>query len=333
MNKCNSFYTVSLNPSIDYSFYLSDEILYDDINRVKETLVNAGGKGLNVARMLTKLHCKCVAITFLGGENGEKLETLLNQEGVEYINVKIKENVRSVYNFFSKEKVLRFNETGPKISHSEKNKLFKLFDNINLNSGDILVISGSLPAGIGTKIYPQIIKLAKDKGVYTILDSDREAFKEGIKEIPDIIKPNLWELERVSQQKISTPETLYNILENLCKKGISAILLTLGSKGALYFSVDYIYYASVPKIRVESTVGCGDTFLAGYLSGLYRGEPTGKCLRLAAASGTAKVMIRGTLMPSDKEITQIYKEIKVKQVKKEEFLRLFKDILATPEFL
>ncbi len=323
MDKQNSFYTISLNSSIDYSFYLSADIVYDDINRIKESRIDAGGKGLNVARMLTELGCSCTALTFIGGETGEKLKLLLESEGVQYLYVNTKGSVRNVYNFFSKGRVLRFNETGSHISCTEKKNFFALFDNIHFRTGDILLISGSLPPGVEKDIYRKIIEAGKKKGLYTVLDTDGEALSEGIKALPDVIKPNIWEIERIAGQRISSSSVLSEVLEDLVKKGISTVALTLGDKGALFFSREYLLYASVPQVKVESTVGCGDAFIGGFLYGLYKKKSACECLKWAAASGTAKATMKGTLMPGKKEIRKIIEKVKVSNVHIDELSPVF----------
>ncbi len=324
MEKFSSFYTISLNSSIDYSFSL-EEIVYDDINRIKESRVDAGGKGLNVARMLTGLDCRCTALAFIGGENGEKLKSLLREEKVNFRQVRIEGNVRNVFNFFSGEKVLRFNEPGPRISSREKERLFGLVDSIRFKKGDVLSISGSLPPGLSKSTYREIIENVRIKGVYTVFDADGEALSEGIRALPDVVKPNLWELERIAGRRIDSQSALEKELENLMDKGISTVLLTLGKKGALLFSGNCGFYASVPQVKVKSTVGCGDAFLAGFLCAISLRKTEEECLKWAAASGTAKACLEGTLMPGKNEIQKMLKRIKVKRVKKSGLSFLFRD--------
>jgi 1-phosphofructokinase len=309
-------YTISFNPCIDYTFYLS-RIRYDDINRIEETRVDAGGKGLNVARMLSVLGSDCEALTFLGGRNGDILKTLLDGERIRYRYVSTKGDVRSVFNFFAgkKNSVLRFNEKGPFISEKEEEAFFHLFDDIKPEKGDVISISGSLPLGLQKATYRTVIENVREKGVLTVLDADGDVLREGIKGKPDIIKPNLWELARATGTSITSFAILEKVLKNIINSGISTILLTLGEKGAILFSKNEFLYASAPPVKVQSTVGCGDTFLAGFLYSLSRSEKYEDCLRMAVSCGTAKVTRKGTGMPEKKDVMKILSEVKIKPIK------------------
>ncbi len=323
MENLNDIYTISLNPSIDYSFMLGEDIVYDDINRIKESRTDPGGKGLNVARMLSGLGCRCTALALLGGENGDRLKSLLERENIRYRHVEIKGNSRSVYNFFSGEKVLRFNQAGPRISNLEKRMFFGLLEEIPFGIGDMLSISGSLPRGLSVSTYRKIIEKSRGKGVYTVLDADGEALSEGIMAAPDVIKPNMWEFERIAGEPVSSYQAFLKTAEGIINRGISTILLTLGSRGALLFSRETLLYSSISKVRVESTVGCGDAFLAGFLHGVCRGFKMEECLKWASASGTAKACVKGTLMPEKKEIARVLEKVKVRRAGKAELDFLF----------
>ncbi len=304
-------YTISLNSSIDYTFYLS-RIRYDDINRIEEKRIDAGGKGLNVARMLSVLKCECETLTFLGGSNGNLLKKLLDEEKIRYRYVSIKGNVRSVFNFFAgKNNVLRFNEQGPNISKREERAFFRLIDDIKFSKEDIISISGSLPPGLNESIYRNLIEKVNKRGVKTVLDADGEVLREGIAGKPDIIKPNLWEFERISGVAIRSFTILGKVLKNILNGGVSTILLTLGEKGAILFSQNKFLYASAPTVRVLSTIGCGDAFLAGFLYCFSRGETPERSLQMAVAAGTAKVLQKGTSMPERKDVMSIFPRVKI----------------------
>jgi 1-phosphofructokinase family hexose kinase len=305
-------YTISFNSSIDYTFYLS-RVRYDDINRIEEERVDAGGKGLNVARMLTVLGCCCEALTFLGGSNGNTLKTLLDNENVRYRYVPAKGNVRNIFNFFDSEKnrVLRFNEKGPQVSRKEEAAFFRLLKDTRLKKGDVVSISGSIPPGMNKNVYKNIIEEVRGRGIFTVLDADGEVLKKGINGKPDVIKPNLWELERASGTKITSLKILEKVLRNLMDKGVSEVLLTLGERGAVLFSEDEFLYARAPSVKILSTIGCGDTFLAGFLYCFSRGETSERSLRTAVACGTAKAAVKGTEMPDRNDVMRIYPKVKV----------------------
>lgn len=322
MSSHPTVYTLSFNSSVDNTFYLKS-IRFDDINRIEKSRVDAGGKGLNVARMLNILGYPSQALTFLGGSNGTILKKLLEDEKISFRYVPIKGNTRSIFNFIAGKTVLRINEKGPLISKKEKDAFLNLIFSLNLAKGDIVSISGSIPPGLKKDIYRDIIKRVKAKGGTVALDTDGDLLKEGIKEKPDIIKPNLWELKRIVRRRINSYKTLKSILEHLISCGISTILLTNGEKGAVLFSRRHFLYGIPPSVKVLSTIGCGDTFLAGFLYGYCKNKPPEECLRLAVASGTAKVLKEGTSMPERRYVMEILKKVKVVNVSGNTILPFF----------
>jgi len=311
-----NIYTLTLNPSIDYSFYIPF-IKFDDINRIVKSRVDPGGKGINISRMLSKLGEKSVPITFFTDEDNI-YKNLLEKEGIKTFYIKIKGKIRNIYNFISDDgKILRFNEKGPKISQKEKEIFFNQIKNLSFKKGDIFVISGSLPDGFEKNTYRKIVEIVKKSGVITLVDADGEILKEAIKEGPYIIKPNLWELERATGEKIKDGEKLIGVIKDLFGKNIEILILTLGEKGAIIFEKEKIIYGKAEKVKVKSTVGCGDAFIAGFLYNFRREKQLSECLSLAVACGTAKAKEEGTKMPEKEDVLKTMKKVEVREVNKE----------------
>ncbi|RKY34443.1 MAG: hypothetical protein DRP73_05570 [Candidatus Omnitrophota bacterium] len=305
-------FTLSLNSSLDHTYYV-ERILFEDINRVEEKRVDAGGKGINVGRMLARLGAEIEVICFLGGETGKKIASLLKEEGVKFRPIYTKGETRNIFNFVEKKtgRTLRINEKGPLISPEEEERLFSCLDELELNSNDIFVISGSLPPGLKVDTYRRIVEKMKSKTPTVVLDTDGEPLKEGVKSLPFMIKPNLWELERLLGERIESFGRLKERIPILLNKGISVISLTLGEKGALVFWNSHLLYGAPPKITPESSIGCGDAFLSGFLFHLLREEGYRECLRYAIACGTAKATKKGTLMPEKEEGDRFVDEVEI----------------------
>lgn len=310
MKKLPSIYTVSLNSSIDYTFYLKD-IIDEEVNRIEKFRIDPGGKGINIVRMLKKLGEDGKCITFLGKNNGKFYENLLKKEKINFIPVKITGDLRNIYNFISKKKVLRFNEKGPKIKKEEIKKFLHTILKLNFKEEDFLVMSGSLPQGIKNNFYAYIIKNVRKNNILTVVDADGEVLKESINASPFLIKPNIKEIENAFGIKIKNYKDLKNFSEFLFKKGISIILLTLGEKGAILIKKDQIYYAKAPKINFKSSIGCGDAFLSGFLYKYKRGEKIDNCLKFAVACGSAKAEEEGTKMPELKKVLKILASVNI----------------------
>ena len=307
----SQIYTISLNSSIDFNFYLKD-IVFEDVNRIEKIRVDPGGKGINITRMLKKLGEKTIPITFIGKRNGKFYKELLKKEKIKFIiSIKISEDLRNIYNFIAEKKVLRFNENGPKIKREELKKFWEVLLNLKFKKGDFLVMSGSIPPGIKKNIYGEIIKKTKKFDIYTVVDADGEILKEAIKEKPFLIKPNINELQRCINKKIESFGELKNICYNLINLGISIILVTLGKNGAILFTKEKIIYGKPPEINFKSSIGCGDAFLAGFLYKFKRNESYENCLKFAVACGASKAEEEGTKMPSISKIKKNLNYVKI----------------------
>lgn len=286
---------------------------FDDINRIKYSKVDPGGKGINISRMLIKLGEKSIPLTFITSGKNNLYRNLLKKEKIIPVYVEIKGEIRKIYNFISeKGDILRFNEKGPEISKAEKNSLFKKIKKLPLKKQDIFAISGSLPEGLDKKTYKEIIKDVKKNTDLIFVDADGDILKETIKSSPYIIKPNLWELERTTGEKIKNGKKLIKVVRSLLNKKISIILLTLGEKGAILFKKDKIIYGRPPEVKVKSTVGCGDAFVAGFLLKFKKENSMENCLKYAVACGTAKATKEGTEMPSKNLVEKIHRKTEVK---------------------
>ncbi|MCM8771735.1 MAG: 1-phosphofructokinase family hexose kinase [Candidatus Omnitrophica bacterium] len=303
-------YTISLNSSIDYTFYLKD-IVDEDVNRIDKIRVDPGGKGMNIARMLKNLGEEAVAITFLSKNNGEFYKTLLEKEKINFIPVEIEGNLRNIYNFISEKRVLRFNEKGPKIKKKELKKFWQILMNINFKKEDIVVMSGSIPPGIKNNIYAEIIKKLKKFRIFTVVDADGIVLKESIKEKPFIIKPNLKELERAFNYKIDNFDKLKQVCNFLVNTGISLILITNGKNGSILFTKKEIIYSKSPEVNFKSSIGCGDAFLAGFLYMFKRKKDNKTALKFASAVGAAKAEEEGTKMPEKSRIKKLFNLVKL----------------------
>ncbi|NLG11789.1 MAG: 1-phosphofructokinase family hexose kinase [Elusimicrobia bacterium] len=315
-------YTLSFNSSVDYTFYLQS-FKFDDINRIEKSRIDAGGKGLNVARMLRVFGYPCQAITFLGGENGRILKNLLETENILFKYIPIKGNIRGIFNFIAGEKVLRINEKGPLISPKEQDAFLKMVYSLNLSAGNIVSISGSVPPGIKKTAYRDIIKRAREKGGTVVFDADGKLLADGIKAKPHIIKPNLWELSRAAGIKIKSIKQLKSVLSSLISGGIQTVLVTNGKKGAILFSETHFLYGKPPVVKTVSAVGCGDTFLAGFIYGYSRNKPPEESLRWAVASGAAKVLKEGTSIPAKKDVSALLKQVRITDASGKDALSFF----------
>ncbi|MCX7705027.1 MAG: PfkB family carbohydrate kinase [bacterium] len=210
--------------------------------------------------------------------------------------------------------MLRFNEPGPTINKKDTKKILDLITGMNFLPETWILICGSLPPGMPENFYGILIDeiKKKSKSVYLGLDADCNFLKYGISSIPDLIKPNIIELERLLSKEIKNLSQLRDAGKMLLKKGISYILVTLGKNGAAGFSNEGFFYARGPSVKNAGCVGCGDVFLAGFALSFSETKSFKESLRFATAAATAKAAERFTDIPEPIKVRRFLKEIFVK---------------------
>ncbi|HOJ30471.1 MAG TPA: PfkB family carbohydrate kinase [bacterium] len=176
-----------------------------------------------------------------------------------------------------------------------------------------ILISGSIPPGIPENFYAKLINKIRRRGKNTFigLDTDGKFLEYGIREKPDLIKPNIWELERLMAKKILNFEHLLKAGQKLLNSGIPFIIVTMGNKGAAGFSKNGFFYAKGPIINNPGSVGCGDALLAGFVLSFSKTGNFKQSLRFAVASGTAKAARPFTDFPCPGEVKKILKKTSI----------------------
>lgn len=307
-------FTLTMNPCLDRYIYVNS-LIPDDTIRVKKTKDYPAGKGIDVSRVIKELDGISIAITLLGGETGEKLEKMLDKEGVIYSSIRVENETRMNIILETKEGQYRLSMPGARIKKRKLEVVFEMLDAL-VRPNDIVVISGSLPKGVKPEIYFEIIKLLKEKKSYVYFDSDGEKLRLGIKAGPDVIKPNKYEFSRLIDKEIDENDlnTLVREGRNVIKRyGLKEILLTLGSKGSLLITDEEAYYSLPVNVPVKSAVGAGDSFLAAYV--LKRSEKVSviEAFNWANAAGNAAVMTPGTELCRKDDVLNLLKKIKIKK--------------------
>lgn len=286
-------YTVTLNPALDRAINVKN-LDDDDTIRVISEQHYAAGKGIDVSRVIKRLGGQSVALGLIGGYNGLHIEGLLINAGVMTQLTKISQETRT--NIILKEKSSGkqyvISAKGPDITPVE---IGQFYNNIlSITDMHYMVLSGSLPPGVSPDIYGQLILAGRKKNAFIFLDADNKALKEAINYIPTGIKPNIHELSRLSGTMLETDHEIIDTCKNLHLKGIRYILVSRGKDGLLFSGDDQIIKAVAPPVDIESTVGAGDSVVAGFIFGHSMGKTLLECVRMACASGTATARTPGT---------------------------------------
>ena len=307
-------HTLTLNPAIDKGVYL-DGLVLDQVNRVSHACSNAGGKGINISRALSKMGTPSVAYSFAVGPEGEMLRLLSAQDGIETclietaaptrINVKVVDTKQNTFT--------DLNEPGGPVTEEE---LALLVADLMERAapGDLAALSGSIPRGLRPDTYAAITRMLREKDVLVAADCDGEALRHCVRACPDVIKPNNFELSALVGRELKTRDALISAAKELVEQGVGTVLITLGGDGALSVSGECVCHAAGLKVPVLSTVGAGDTFLAGYLKAMTLHEPPERALARAMSASTAKVQCQGTDMPEKPQLEQYLETVRVERL-------------------
>lgn len=304
--------TVTLNPSVDRLIYVR-RLIPHDTNRILHIEEDAGGKGVNVARVLHRLQVPVVATGLLGGRAGHYVQHELHLEGVPNDFVWIKGDTRT--NFAIQEEdgspPTALNEGGPQISAEELSALLGKVEQISAQAR-FVTVGGSLPPGVPADIYATLIALAKQQGAKVVLDADGEPLVQGLKARPMLIKPNENETERLLGRAIDTLEDAAKAAQELHSGGIPVAIVSIGDKGAAVACEQGCWVAIPPRVKAVSTIGSGDSMIAGFLSVMDRGGSVEDAIRWGTAAGAATAMTDGSDIGTAEQIHVLVPKVEVR---------------------
>lgn len=306
--------TLTLNPALDKSTYI-ERLQPDKKLRCEEPRYEPGGGGINVSRAIKILGGDSLAIYAAGGPAGDKIKGLLTKEGLEQNIISLKNETREnlVVVDRSTNNQYRFGMPGSKISKEELQKCLDALKELP-DEVEYLVASGSLPPGAPDDFYGQIAKIAKERKIKCVIDTSGKALNKAAEAGVCIMKPNLGELSSLAgKEKISGLEQ-----EEIAKKVISEgkadiLIVSLGARGAMVATKDKIEYVVPPTVKQESTVGAGDSMVAGIVFSLSRGDKLVDAVNWGVAAGTAATMTPGSELCRKKDVETIFKWLKDKE--------------------
>jgi 6-phosphofructokinase 2 len=306
-------YTITLNPALDRTIEV-DGLVADDANRILREARYAGGKGIDVSRVIAELSGESVALGFIGGYDGLELEGRLINEGVLCDFTRIGGETRTniiLVNRRNKAQIM-LNAAGPKITPAEIGLFFEKIRSLP-HDAEFVVVSGSVPPGVSNNIYAQIITTLKGMGIRVALDADGELLRHGYKANPFLIKPNIYEFQRLTGIRSTEIEDLREEARPIVEGGIEIVLISMGPKGILGVTRDEALWATPPQVEVVSSVGAGDSALAGFVYALTKGMDFRESLILATATGTAAVTTPGTELCKKKDVEKIQKKVTIEK--------------------
>lgn len=306
--------TVTLNPSIDISYPL-EELKLDTVNRVSEVSKTAGGKGLNVTRVLAESGETVGATGFVGGTNGQFIKTHLPRD-VQSFFYDILGDTRNCIAILHEGNQTEILEAGPEIIRTEALGFLHHFK-LLMPTADVIAISGSLPTGLPVDYYASLIEIAKEAGRKVVLDSSGKSLEAVLHSPfkPTVIKPNREELSQLLGRDVSADfEDLKEVLKDPLFEGIEWIIVSLGGDGAFAKHVDSFYKVDIPKIEVVNPVGSGDSTVAGISAALSSGKDDAALLTHAMVLGMLNAQEKMTGHVNMAHYDDLYQNIIVKEV-------------------
>lgn len=305
--------TVTLNPAVDKT-YTAQGILVGHVNRMKTVIKIAGGKGVNVTKILRQYDYPVAATGYLGGFSGQFIEEELLRRGAFCHFVKLEDETRSNMNIVADDGyVTELLEPGPNIGPDQQEKFWEQYEKL-LESGSLVILSGSVANGIADDVYRKLTKRAKAKEIPVYLDSSGESMRKGIEAAPDLIKPNWKELEFIVGHKLADREEVVKAAKELRKKGIGRVVVSMGDKGLLCVSGEGVYYAKAPKVKAVNTVACGDSVVAAYAIAYEEKETEEQALMRACAMSAANATtMESACIPMD-TAQELQKKIVVEKI-------------------
>ena len=286
-----SILTVTLNACVDKTYTVPGFAL-GRVHRPSQTLVTAGGKGINVARAYRTLGGEATATGFLGGANGDFLQRAMLTEGITPQFVRVTEESRVCIAIMDPVggTQTELNENGPRVTPADGDALLALLREL-LPGRNAVVISGSIPPGTPPTLYRDIVALAQEGfGVRAVLDSSGEALRLGAQARPFLLKPNVHEAHTLGVGAEGCVEAARE-LRTAC--GVPLALVTDGPRGAALAGLEGVWEAVPPPVAVASAVGSGDSLTAAFLWGLANGYNEGEALRVGVAAGAANATAYG----------------------------------------
>jgi len=271
-----------------------------------------GGGGINISRMLKRLGSETNCIVTSGGDTGKHLTDLLVKEDVQPKIIPVKAWTRENLSVVDTQSNLqyRFGMPGNKLSKKELESIKNLLKEI-VNPKDILVLSGSLTQNMPLDYYAQLIKYLANKDINIVIDTSGQALIEALKENVYLIKPNQRELAQLAEKEFMyTAEQETFAMELVKSKKAQYVVVSLGARGAFIACKEGVYYKTTPSVKVKSTIGAGDSMVAGLLYGIQNEFPPEKMLKWGVACGVATTMSEGTGLATKENIDTVLKLMK-----------------------
>ena len=304
--------TLTINPAIDHTISV-DRLAFEDRAYINSSGDSAGGRGINACWVIHTFGGETMAVLISGGATGKRLEGLLQDKGLRSVAVSVKNAIRTNLTITDKHGLtVHLNEAGPTLTKAEVGRVEQAVRE-TLDHASWLMLCGSLPPGVPATFYGRLIAMARGKKVKTLLHTTGEALRHGIEERPTVVTPNHQEAERLLGRTLLTRTHYLEAAERIRKMGPEAVLLSLGSRGAVGAFKDGLMEALPPRVDAVCPIGAGDALTAAYTWAITRKKNPPEALRWGVAAGTASARLPGMNFASLEQTQDMLKQVELKR--------------------
>lgn len=297
-------YTVTFNPSLDYIVSV-DDFRLGLTNRTSSELLLPGGKGINVSIVLKNLGIQSTALGFTAGFTGEEIVRRLESMGVENGFIRIEEGLSRINLKLKSIDGTEINGQGPDISEEKQRQLMQKLN--QLKEGDVLFLSGSIPASMPDDTYQNIMMALEGRGVRIVVDATRDLLLKVLPYHPFLIKPNNHELGEIFEVSLRTREEVVPYGRRLQEKGAQNVLVSMAGEGAVLIAADgSVYDSPAPEGILVNGVGAGDSMAAGFMAGYMEKQDYKHAFYMGLAAGSASAFSEN--LATKEEIDAVYRQ-------------------------
>ncbi len=300
-------YTVTLNPSIDYIVRL-DQVQVGSVNRMDSDDKFAGGKGINVSRVLKRLDIPNTATGFIGGFTGKFITDTLAEEEIETRFVQVAEDTRINVKIKADQET-EINGTGPNVEPAQLEELKAILS--SLTAEDTVVFAGSSAKNLGNVIYKDLIALTRKTGAQVVCDFEGQTLIDSLDYQPLLVKPNNHELGAIFGIKLESLDEIEKYARELLAKGAQNVIISMAGDGALLVTSEGAYFAKPIKGTVKNSVGAGDSMVAGFTGEFVKSKDAVEGFKWGVACGTATTFSDD--LATAEFIKETYKKVEVEK--------------------
>ncbi len=312
--KPTSIVTVTLNPAIDQTVSVVDFRPYA-VNRVAQERSDPGGKGVNISSFLADFSYHSVATGLLGRDNAKTFEELFAAKGIgdRFVRIDGKTRVNLKIMDEVQQDVTDLNFPGQPPTLADLDDLQEEIDQLVVDH-DWFILAGSAPEGVPATVYHDLVTGLKLIDKTVVLDTSGQPLQYALAAQPDVIKPNIFELQEVLGQTLDSERAVLKAARDIVQQGIGCVVVSMGSFGALFVDAERAIHAAPPALDIKSTVGAGDAMVAGFVAAKIQGLPLDGCARLSTAFSMGALGQIGPMLPSVEAVMAFGDRVTLREV-------------------